>query len=52
MSLAESDSRLTNFFMTKEKNSASVYAANLHLLGTPITVVVDDFVPLIDDPTG
>lgn len=46
MSLAESEARLKDFFLVDEKNSASVYAANLYLLGTPITVVVDDFVPL------
>ena len=37
---------MKEFFVVKEKNSASVYAANLHLLGTPITVVIDDFLPL------
>ena len=49
MSLAESESRMTNFFLVDEKNSASIYAANLYLLGTPITVAIDDFVPLALD---
>jgi len=51
MSLAENGARLTDFFMVDDKNSASTYAANLYLLGTPITVVIDDFVPLLKSPT-
>jgi len=46
MSLAESDMRIEDMFTIDEKNSASVYAAKMYLLGMPITVVVDDFLPL------
>ena len=46
MALAESEQRVMDFFVVQDKNSASIYAANLHLLGSPITVVVDDFLPL------
>ena len=46
MSLAESEKRLTDLFVIDEINSASIYGATLYLLGVPITVAVDDFVPL------
>lgn len=49
ISIAESEERLNAMFTIKEKNSASVYATQLFLLGMPITVVIDDHLPMIND---
>lgn len=46
MSIAEKPGRIKDLFLVDEKNSAGVYAATMYLLGMPITVVIDDFVPL------
>ena len=46
MSIAEKPDRVKNLFLVDEKNSAGVYAATMYLLGMPITVVIDDYLPL------
>ena len=46
MSIAEQEDRLKSIFKINEINSAGVYAAQLYLLGVPITVVIDDYLPL------
>lgn len=33
-------------YLIQDKNQESVYAAKMYLLGMPITVVVDDYLPL------
>lgn len=46
MSIAENPKRIKDIFEIEHKNSASVYAAQMYLMGMPITVVVDDYIPL------
>ena len=43
--VAEVDSRLESAFVTKEVNSAGLYAFNVYVRGIPSIVVVDDYVP-------
>lgn len=46
VSLAEEPARIKDIFLVDQKNSAGVYAATMYLLGMPITVTVDDYLPL------
>ena len=46
MSIAEKPERLREMFLIDEKNSANIYALKLYALGVPVTITVDDFVPL------
>ena len=46
MSIAERPERLREMFLIDEKNSANIYALKLYALGVPVTITVDDFVPL------
>lgn len=46
ISMAESLPRISNMFEIQQINSASIYAAQMYLLGMPITVIVDDYLPL------
>ena len=49
MSIAEQEDRLKRGFKINEINSAGVYADQLYLLGVPITVVIDDYLPLMKE---
>lgn len=44
--VAEEQNRVQTMFLTDTLNGAGVYAAELFLLGIPITVVIDDYLPL------
>ena len=44
--MAENPDRIHELFEIEQKNSVGVYAAQMWLLGMPITVVVDDYLPL------
>ena len=46
MSIAEVPERLKNIFLIDKKNSANVYAVKMYALGVPVTVTIDDYVPL------
>ena len=50
-SIGEFPSIMKNTFLTDTLNSKGVYAVNLHLLGTPITVTLDDYLPYLEDPS-
>lgn len=52
ISIAEQPDRIRDLFLVDEKNSAGVYAATMYLLGMPITVVIDDYLPLEDTWEG
>lgn len=45
-SIAEHEDRLKSMFILDGINSVGIYAARLYLLGIPITVVIDDYLPL------
>ena len=49
MSIAEDPERIKDLFLVDEKNSVGVYAATMYQLGMPVTVVVDDYLPLTSD---
>ena len=50
-SLFNDASRLDDIFLVKEINEVGVYAFKFHLLGMPITVIIDDYVPFdVDYP--
>ena len=49
--VAEEQDRVQTMFLTDELNGAGVYAAELFLLGIPITVVIDDYLPMNADTT-
>ena len=49
MSIAEDEARLKDIFTIDVKNSVGIYAAKMYLLGVPITVVIDDNLPLYKD---
>lgn len=46
MSIAEDPERIKDLFLVDEKNSVGVYAATMYQLGMPVTVIVDDYLPL------
>ena len=48
-SIAKKPERLKEIFLIGEKNSANVYALKMYALGVPITVTIDDHIPLGDD---
>ena len=50
--VAEEQNRVETMFLTDELNGAGVYAAELFLLGLPITVVVDDYLPMDANQAG
>jgi len=43
--VAEVPGRIENQWITKEINDEGIYGINMYVLGVPITVVVDDYVP-------
>ena len=46
-SFAEVPQRVKAAFLTDETNGVGVYAVELYLLGTPITVIIDDYLPFV-----
>ena len=46
MSIAEDPDRIYDIFEIKEKNSFGMYATQMWLLGMPITVTIDDYLPV------
>ena len=46
MSIAENPDRLKSIFLIDAKNSANIYAFKLYALGVPVTITVDDHLPL------
>lgn len=46
ISMAENVSRVREMFEIQKRNSASIYAATMYLLDMPLTVVIDDYLPL------
>ena len=46
MSVAEDPDRIYDIFEIKEKNSFGMYATQMWLLGMPITVTIDDYLPV------
>ena len=49
MSIAEKPERLKNMFLIDKKNSANVYALKMYALGVPVTVTIDDYLPIEND---
>jgi hypothetical protein len=45
-SISESPNRLTGMFLNQEINKSGIYAVNLYSLQVPITIVVDDLLPI------
>ena len=45
-------SRIKKVFHTEALNSAGVYAVDLHMMGIPVTVTVDDYLPFWKDAWG
>ena len=43
---AEKPERIWNLFGTKKMNSAGIYSITLYDLGVPVSVVVDDYIPV------
>ena len=43
--VAQYPEMVTGMFPVNEKNEAGFYAVNMYTLGTPHTVVVDEFMP-------
>lgn len=46
MSIAADPNRVRDIFKIQEKNAIGIYAMDLWLLGMPITIVLDDFIPI------
>ena len=44
-SFAEDPDRIKDIFLTEEINKEGVYAFNMFLLGMPITITIDDYLP-------
>lgn len=44
--LAEKPERIWKLFGTKKMNSAGIYAINMYDLGVPVSVIVDDYIPV------
>ena len=47
--IAEQPDRLKKAFLIEEKNSANVYAVRLYALGAPLTITIDDYLPLVSE---
>ena len=50
--VAEEKGRLESVFLNKEVNANGIYAVNFYTLGVPHTVIVDDYLPLMDKGDG
>lgn len=52
--IAEKPERLQKIFLNQSNdlNEAGIYGVNLYALGVPITVVIDDYLPLMSDEIG
>ena len=51
--MATDPERIKNIFLTQNLNSAGVYALKFYLLGVPVTVSVDEYLPFsYDSPEG
>lgn len=52
--LAEVPNRVENIIVNQENdpNAAGIYAFNLYALGMPITITVDDYLPILDSEEG
>ena len=46
MSIAEHPDRIQEIFEIDQKNSVGIYALTMHLLGMPVTVTIDDHLPI------
>ena len=46
MSLAENPARIQDIFQIKKKNSVGVYSSKMYLLGMPVSVIIDDYLPI------
>ena len=44
--LAEKPERVWKLFGTKKMNSAGIYSINMYDLGVPVSVVIDDYIPV------
>lgn len=44
-SYAEVPTRIKNVFLTEELNQKGVYAVQFYVLGSPVIVTIDDFLP-------
>lgn len=49
--VAKDPKRVEDMFLIKELNTAGVYALNMYVMGIPVTVTVDEFLPFWDDQT-
>lgn len=47
--IAEFPKRIWNIFETHEYNSAGVYSLRLYDMGVPVSIVIDDFLPIAGD---
>ena len=45
-SISENPKRLTGMFVNEEMNRSGIYAVNLYSLQVPITIIVDDLLPI------
>ena len=50
--LAEEKGRMESVFLNSEVNANGIYGVNLYTLGVPHTVIVDDYLPLMDKGDG
>ena len=44
-SVAQTPERIRKLFVTDELNNAGVYSVTLYMMGIPVTVTVDDYLP-------
>ena len=47
--VAQTPDRIRKLFVTDELNEAGVYAVTLYMMGIPVTVTVDDYLPFEED---
>ena len=50
LSLSQHRDELEKIFITKEPNEAGVYALNLIVNGEQKTIIIDDFIPVWENP--
>ena len=49
--LAEHGSRIDRLMVNEGFSDNGIYAANMYLIGVPITLIVDDYLPMVDNNT-
>jgi hypothetical protein len=44
--MGATDSRIKNIFLTDTYNNEGIFALNLYIRGRPMTITLDDYIPL------